>query len=63
MSEVLKEIQEAISIERGRELAGEGNSATISSSEQSLNHTGSQDFCACEPFLTLDDPIAVPTAR
>ncbi|XXG66060.1 hypothetical protein AAC387_Pa05g3611 [Persea americana] len=63
MSEVLKEIQEAISIERGRELAEEGNSATISSSEQSLNHTGSQDFCSCEPFLTLDDPIAVPTAR
>lgn len=44
MSEVLKEIQEAISIERGRELSGEG-------------------FSGCEPYLTPDDPTALPTAR
>ena len=64
MSEVLKEIQEAISIERGTELAIEGNSDTLSkSSIHSPLHAGSPDLGTCEPFVSLDDPIALPTAR
>ncbi|RWR85881.1 putative LRR receptor-like serine/threonine-protein kinase [Cinnamomum micranthum f. kanehirae] len=64
MSEVLKEIQEAISIERGTELAIEGNSDTLSkSSIHSPLHAGSPDMGMCKPFVSLDDPIALPTAR
>ncbi|KAJ8631473.1 hypothetical protein MRB53_024796 [Persea americana] len=64
MSEVLKEIQEAISIERGTELAIEGNSDTLSkSSIHSPLHAGSPDLGTCKPFVSLDDPIALPTAR
>lgn len=64
MSEVLKEIQEAISTERGTELAIEGSSDSISrSSMHSPLRTGSQDLGMCEPFVSLDDPIALPTAR
>lgn len=64
ISEVSKEIQDAISIERGAETVREGSSDDISrqSLHSSLN-MGSLDFGASEHYLSVDESIAQPTAR
>lgn len=64
ISEVIKEIQDAIAIERAAEAAREGNSDDLSrtSVHSSLN-MGSLDMGATENYLSLDDAIARPTAR
>lgn len=64
MSEVIKEIQDAISIERGAEAVREGNSDEISrhSVHSSLN-LGPLDFAASDHYLSIDDSISRPTAR
>ncbi|KAK6942860.1 Protein kinase domain [Dillenia turbinata] len=66
ISEVLKEIQDAIAIEREAEAAREGNSDEISrhSMFSSLNiGMGSMDLGATEQHLSFDESIAQPTAR
>ncbi|XP_058209430.1 probable LRR receptor-like serine/threonine-protein kinase At1g67720 [Rhododendron vialii] len=64
MSEVIKEIQDAISIERGAEAVREGNSDEISRySVHSSLHMGSQDLGASDHYLSIDDSIARPTPR
>lgn len=64
ISEVLKEIQDAIVIEKGAEAVKEGNSDDISrnSMHSSLN-MGSLDLGPSESHLSLDASIAQPTAR
>ncbi|KAL6011101.1 hypothetical protein ACLOJK_001545 [Asimina triloba] len=62
ISEVLKDIQEAISIERSPEL-GDGSSGTFDGSVHSPSHAGSQDLSVFEPVIPYDDPIAFPSAR
>ncbi|KAK9289650.1 hypothetical protein L1049_007808 [Liquidambar formosana] len=64
ISEVIKEIQDAIAIERGAEAAREGNSDDISrnSIHSSLN-MGSLDLVATDNYLSFDESIARPTAR
>lgn len=64
ISEVLKEIQDAIAIEKGAEAVREGNSDDISrnSMHSSLN-MGSLDLGPSESHLSLDASIAQPTAR
>jgi len=64
MSEVIKEIQDAISVERGAEAVREGNSDEISrhSVHSSLN-LGSLDFATSDHYLSIDDSISRPTAR
>ncbi|XP_068636333.1 probable LRR receptor-like serine/threonine-protein kinase At1g67720 isoform X2 [Aristolochia californica] len=64
ISDVLKEIQEAISIEREAQIGLEGSSDSLSrSSLQSPLDGNSQDFAACEPCTSFDDHVVVPTAR
>lgn len=65
MSEVIKEIQDAISIERGAaEAVREGNSDEISRhSVHSSLFMGSQDLGASDHYLSIDDSIARPTPR
>lgn len=64
MSEVIKEIQDAISIERGAEAVREGNSDEISRhSVHSSLYMGSQDLGASDHYLSIDDSIARPTPR
>ncbi|CDP06699.1 unnamed protein product [Coffea canephora] len=65
ISEVIKEIQDAISIERGAEAIREGSSDDISrqSIHSSLNLGGSLDLGASEHYLSIDESIARPTAR
>ncbi|KAK2418076.1 putative LRR receptor serine/threonine-protein kinase [Trifolium repens] len=64
ISEVLKEIQDAISIEREAETLREGNSdeASRNSFHSSMN-IGSMDLGRAESFLSIDESIAQPTAR
>ncbi|XP_058110175.1 probable LRR receptor-like serine/threonine-protein kinase At1g67720 isoform X2 [Magnolia sinica] len=62
ISEVLKEIQEALLIERRSELGEEGDSGTIESAH-SASHAGSQDLGVFEPYISYEDPVAIPTAR
>ncbi|XP_011094724.1 probable LRR receptor-like serine/threonine-protein kinase At1g67720 [Sesamum indicum] len=64
ISEVIKEIQDAITIEKGAEGVREGSSDEISrhSVHSSLN-LGSLDLGASEHYLSIDDSIARPTAR
>uniref|UniRef100_A0A6M2F496 non-specific serine/threonine protein kinase n=1 Tax=Populus davidiana TaxID=266767 RepID=A0A6M2F496_9ROSI len=64
ISEVLKEIQDAISIERKVTVAREDISDEMSrnSVHSSLN-LGSLDLGGAENYLALDDSIAQPTAR
>lgn len=62
ISEVIKEIQDAIAIERGAEAVREGSSDEISrrSAHSSMNlDIGSSDH----HYLSIDDSIARPTAR
>ncbi|KAL2509491.1 Leucine-rich repeat protein kinase family protein [Forsythia ovata] len=63
MCEVIKEIQDAIAIERGAS-AKQGSSDEISrhSVHSSLN-MGSLDLGASEHYLSIDDSITQPAAR
>lgn len=64
ISEVIKEIQDAISIERGAEAVREGSSDDISRhSMHSSLHTGSMDLGASDHYLSIDESITKPTAR
>ncbi|XP_061346697.1 probable LRR receptor-like serine/threonine-protein kinase At1g67720 [Gastrolobium bilobum] len=64
ISEVLKEIQDAISIEREVETLREGNSDEMprNSFHSSMN-MGSMDLGGAESYLSIDESIAQPTAR
>ncbi|XP_021891521.1 probable LRR receptor-like serine/threonine-protein kinase At1g67720 [Carica papaya] len=64
ISDVLKEIQDAISIEKEALAAREGNSDDMSrnSIHSSLN-MGSLDLVGTENYLSLDESIVRPTAR
>ncbi|PIN18486.1 Non-specific serine/threonine protein kinase [Handroanthus impetiginosus] len=64
ISEVIKEIQDAITIEKGAETAREGSSDEISrhSAHSSLNLV-SLDLVASEHYLSIDDSITRPAAR
>ncbi|KAK4478619.1 hypothetical protein RD792_014108 [Penstemon davidsonii] len=64
ISEVIKEIQDALVIEKGADTVREGSSDEISrhSVHSSLN-MGSLDLGASEHYLSIDDSIARPTAR
>lgn len=62
ISEVLKEIQDAIAIER----EAEGNSEELpvrNSGHASSMNMGSMDFSATENYISIDESIAQPTAR
>ncbi|RDY01212.1 putative LRR receptor-like serine/threonine-protein kinase, partial [Mucuna pruriens] len=64
ISEVLKEIQDAISIERQAETIREGNSDDMSkNSFHSSMNLGSMDLGGAESYLSIDESIAQPTAR
>ncbi|XP_042476517.1 probable LRR receptor-like serine/threonine-protein kinase At1g67720 isoform X1 [Macadamia integrifolia] len=64
ISEVLKEIQDSILIERGAEVRREGNSADLSggSIHSSIN-IGSIDVGVAEPYISFDESIRHPSAR
>ncbi|KAL6507949.1 hypothetical protein OROGR_024144 [Orobanche gracilis] len=64
ISEVIKEIQDAITIEKGTEAVRDASSDEISrhSVHSSLN-LGSMDMGASDHYLSIDDSIARPTAR
>lgn len=64
ISEVIKEIQDAIVIEKEAEAVRQGSSAETArhSAKSSLN-MGSFDFGVNQPYLSIDDSIARPTAR
>ncbi|KAL0555514.1 hypothetical protein IC582_009462 [Cucumis melo] len=63
ISEVLKEIQDSILIEREANATREGNSDDMSrNSVHSLN-MGSLDLCGNENYVSFDESIARPTAR
>ncbi|KAG4970499.1 hypothetical protein JHK85_036920 [Glycine max] len=59
ISEVLKEIQDAIAIER----EAEGNSDEPRNSVHSSINMGSMDLAATENYLSIDESIAQPIAR
>lgn len=64
ISEVLKEIQDAIMIEKEVQSVREGNSDNISRhSLHSSIHLGSMDLGHTDSYLSIDDSIARPTAR
>ncbi|KAK7396544.1 hypothetical protein VNO78_17625 [Psophocarpus tetragonolobus] len=64
ISEVLKEIQDAISIERQVEAVREGKSDEMSkNSFHSSMNMGSMDLGGAESYLSIDESIAQPTAR
>ncbi|KAJ7977016.1 Kinase-like protein [Quillaja saponaria] len=64
MSEVLKEIQDAMSIEREAETVREGNSDGISrNSLHSSMNMGSLDLGGTDNYLSIDESIAQPAAR
>ncbi|GFP83743.1 probable LRR receptor-like serine/threonine-protein kinase at1g67720 [Phtheirospermum japonicum] len=65
ISEVIKEIQDAITIEKGTDAVRDGSSDEISrhSVHSSLNLGGSLDMGASDHYLSIDDSIARPTAR
>ncbi|XP_057983533.1 probable LRR receptor-like serine/threonine-protein kinase At1g67720 isoform X2 [Malania oleifera] len=64
ISEVIKEIQDAISIERGAEATREGNSDDLSrSSIHSSMNMGALDVGPTDNYLSLDESIARPMAR
>ncbi|OVA18179.1 Protein kinase domain [Macleaya cordata] len=62
ISEVLKEIQDAISIERESEAARDGNDLSRSTINSNMG-MGSMDLGLNEPYLLLDESSAQPTAR
>ncbi|KAL2323296.1 hypothetical protein Fmac_027675 [Flemingia macrophylla] len=59
ISEVLKEIQDALAIER----MAEGNSDEPRNSAQSSINMGSMDMAAIENYLSIDESIGQPIAR
>lgn len=64
ISEVIKEIQDAIVIEKVAEAVRQGSSAeTARQSTNSSVNVGSLDFGVSQPYLSIDDSIAQPTAR
>ncbi|KAL3358438.1 hypothetical protein AABB24_015519 [Solanum stoloniferum] len=64
ISEVIKEIQDAIAIERGAEAVKEGSSDDISRhSMHSSLHAGSMDLGASDHYLSIDESITRPAAR
>uniref|UniRef100_A0A3Q7HY23 non-specific serine/threonine protein kinase n=1 Tax=Solanum lycopersicum TaxID=4081 RepID=A0A3Q7HY23_SOLLC len=64
ISEVIKEIQDAIAIERGAEAVKEGSSDDISRhSMHSSLHGGSMDLGASDHYLSIDESITRPAAR
>ena len=65
ISEVIKDVQDAMSIERGAQAARGGNSdeIAINSIHSSLNMRSSRDLGASEHYLSIDESIARPTAR
>ena len=64
ISEVLKEIQDSIAIEREAETVREGTSRDLSrNSFHSSMNLGSMDLGATESYLSIDESIARPTAR
>ncbi|KAJ4979914.1 hypothetical protein NE237_010694 [Protea cynaroides] len=64
ISEVLKEIQDAILIERGAEVRREGNSDDLSrGSINSPITMGSIDLGVAGPYVSFDESIGHPTAR
>lgn len=64
ISEVLKEIQDAISMEREAVMVRDGNSDDTSrNSAHSSLILGSLDMGGNDNFLSLDDTIAQPSAR
>ncbi|KAJ9181626.1 hypothetical protein P3X46_009738 [Hevea brasiliensis] len=64
ISEVLKEIQDAILIEREAVAVREGNSDDMSrNSVRSSLNLGSLEFGGTENYLSLDATVAQPTAR
>ncbi|XP_075486971.1 putative LRR receptor-like serine/threonine-protein kinase At1g67720 [Primulina tabacum] len=64
ISEVIKEIQDAIVMEKEAEAVRQSSSAeTVRHSAKSSLNTGSLDFGVNQPYLSIDDSIARPTAR
>ncbi|RZC78812.1 hypothetical protein C5167_003047 [Papaver somniferum] len=63
ISEVLKEIQDAIMIEREMEAAKDGNNDLSRSTINSNMGLGSMDLGFNEPYLLLDESTVQPTAR
>lgn len=63
ISEVLKEIQDAISMERDAGAARDGTSDTSRNSIHSSLNLGSMDLSGTDNFLSIDESIAQPTAR
>ncbi|KAL7170047.1 hypothetical protein ACSBR2_034989 [Camellia fascicularis] len=63
MSEVIKEIQDAILIERGAKAAREGNSNSDEISRNSMHSSLNMDLAASEHYLSIDESITQPTAR
>ncbi|KAM1949042.1 hypothetical protein ACFX15_009148 [Malus domestica] len=63
ISEVLKEIQDAISVERDAAAVREGSSDVSKNSIHSSLNTGSLDLGRNDNFLSIDESIARPTAR
>lgn len=64
ISEVLKEIQDAISMEREASMVREGNSDDTSrNSAHSSLVLGSLDMGGADNFLSLDESVAQPSAR
>lgn len=63
ISEVLKEIQDAISMERDAGAARDGTSDASRNSIHSSLNLGSMDLGGTDNFLSIDDSIARPTAR
>ncbi|XP_004306225.1 PREDICTED: L-type lectin-domain containing receptor kinase IX.1-like [Fragaria vesca subsp. vesca] len=64
ISEVLKEIQDAILMERGAAAARDGNSDdTSKNSVHSSLNLGSLDLGGADNYLSLDESIVRPTAR
>ncbi|GFZ02331.1 leucine-rich repeat protein kinase family protein [Actinidia rufa] len=61
ISEVMKEIQDALAIERGVESVREGNSDEIS--RTSVHSSLNMDLGMSEHCLSIDEAIAQPTAR
>ncbi|KMS97021.1 hypothetical protein BVRB_7g179680 [Beta vulgaris subsp. vulgaris] len=64
ISEVLKEVQDAIMIDKEAKAAREGNSNDMSiHSMHSSLHLGSSDLGPTDSYLSIDESIARPSAR
>ncbi|KAF9593403.1 hypothetical protein IFM89_022664 [Coptis chinensis] len=63
ISEVLKDIQDAIMIERGTEEARESKYGDLLVSTNSSTKLGSPEMGVTEPYVSFDESIPQPTAR